>query len=385
MKQPIIGIDGGATKVAGCILEKTGRSTFKKDSELITVRYDECPSFIPGFHPLPIQEQLAESRSGKLNLSEQEMNHGKAFVEACEFVINSLLDEVIGKPPIIGIGLPGLKTTDLCGIHSMNNGPRIPNFLNQLNDRLRQKNANNNPLRKIGNDNDFCGIGETYTEEGAFKNIQFGLYIGGGTGIADALLLNGTPTPFNAVRHWLPKTWEIADLMGTPMESLISHRGLMNQYASATKTDRESLIRNKIYPESFLTIDPIGEKIAKTFSDTLSNLIFDRILTLNSGWSNTFNFIDPSRSIEKDFKEKGNHFDRIVFGQRLGYLLGKTPHIFTKIKNCVSHLIDTSSLLSEESKHQYLSQDFIIRSNLRNASVLGAGIDAYFFEQSLYT
>ena len=381
MKPVIIGIDGGATKVAGCILERLNENTFIKGSDIVAINYIDCPSYVKDFKPLPIVEQLADLHSGDFSLSQKEKEHGTAYIEACEQVITSLLSQINGERPVIGIGLPGIKTPNGQGIQSMNNGPRIPNFLERLNRRLRENQINNKPFNKIGNDNDFCGIGETYAKDGAFRESKYGLYIGGGTGIADAIILNGNPVPLNSVNHWFPKTWEIAGQNGLPMESLISHRGLMDQYGKNTHSTYEELAEKDLYPETFLTQSSIGEKMAEDFSRTLSSLILDRIHTLYGGWQGTFDLLDPARLIETEFPEKGQFFDKIVFGQRLGYLLGKNPGLFKEVKKRIRLGIEASALLSRKAIDHYLSSEIILLSHLRNASVLGAGIDAYFHDK----
>ena len=58
----VICVDGGASKVAGAIVEKHNRNTFKIEGEIIEERYNEQEDFIHNFKPLHLAEQQKKKR-----------------------------------------------------------------------------------------------------------------------------------------------------------------------------------------------------------------------------------------------------------------------------------------------------------------------------------
>ena len=70
----------------------------------------------------------------------------------------------------------------------MANGPRIPEF------------KKISKVDNIFNDSDCCIIGEWKSTIGKMQNIKNGIYIGGGTGIADGLIYDNKLIDFNEVK-----------------------------------------------------------------------------------------------------------------------------------------------------------------------------------------
>ena len=153
--------------------------------------------------------------------------------------------------------MPGIKTEDKRGVKAMVNGPRIPNLCEVLEKRLSLKKG----ILSIESDADMCVWGEQFEKTGAFRNVQNAYYIGGGTGTADGLKLQGKLLSFDNVGTWIAKTWELTTKDKTSMELFSSMSGI-NQL-TVTKSHKE-----------------IG--------NMLGNLIFERIETIYSGWKNKF-------------------------------------------------------------------------------------------------
>ena len=133
MHNILIGLDGGATKVSAWQIEQTLKG-FVLGSIHSENKYSSFPPFNPEFTPVDIQIQLEEMNS-TLSLTESEIHQGKSFIRA---FTESIAELNTGEPIIIGIGMPGIKTTDGRGIAAMANGPRIPKFCDELEKALSE-------------------------------------------------------------------------------------------------------------------------------------------------------------------------------------------------------------------------------------------------------
>ena len=54
----VIGIDGGATKVSGGVVEKINANSFKLISSAVNIKYAEHPNFNADFSPLSLDSQF---------------------------------------------------------------------------------------------------------------------------------------------------------------------------------------------------------------------------------------------------------------------------------------------------------------------------------------
>lgn len=353
MNQVLIGIDGGATKVAGALVIRDEKGNYKLDSEVIQVKYHDCPSYSAKFQPIKIDIQIKEAATGLLNLNIKEERQGIAYAEACEQVIIELFNEQKSDNTLIGLGMPGMKSPDKKGIEIMNNGPRIPRFLDVLNRRLEMAEITGTTIRSLGEDNDHCGLGELYSEKGSFKKVKNGLYIGGGTGIADAIILEGKHIPFSTIRDWMPRTWQINDEAGLSYEYLTSHSGIMKQYAEITGKSVHDLKTQHIYPDKILQEN---DRIAKRFIISLTGLILKRIHLL--------------------YKHKTLVFEKVICALRLGTLLQKNSELFNQIQINIWKEISESETLDGDAKRKYLENELLIISHLIHAPIIGAGVNA---------
>ncbi|MDP5958111.1 MAG: hypothetical protein QGF82_05115, partial [Candidatus Marinimicrobia bacterium] len=153
MHNILIGLDGGATKVSAWQIEQTLKG-FVLGSIHSEKTYSSFPPFNPEFTPVDIQTQLEEINSS-IALTDSEQKQGQAFIHAFTDTISELSsDEEI----IIGIGMPGIKTTDGRGIAAMANGPRIPKFCDELEKALSENSIKlAKPIHHLGSDADYCG------------------------------------------------------------------------------------------------------------------------------------------------------------------------------------------------------------------------------------
>jgi len=392
-KRPIIiGIDGGASKVSAHIVEvsEDGKS-FTLGKENSVKEYRDYPDFQPDFKPIDLKIQLEQIQKNNIVLTTTEIKQSQSYYNAFKYAISDLVKSTKTEKILIGIGMPGVKTNDKRGIAAMANGPRMPYFATEIEQKLLAANiALTTPIYKLGSDADYCGIGEEYAHNGAFRNIENAYYLGGGTGAADALKLHEKLISLDDCKTWIAKTWEMSDENGNSIEMYCSANGIQFIYGNLVGVSQAELKENKIYLGQILQLAEKDDRIAiatwQTVSRNLANLLFERISTVYSGWQNNFSFINPNRDkLSSNHHFKGTLLERIVIGQRLGDIIKMKPAqkiIVKPILNHLSQLIKESKLLDEHAKLHYLKSckfdnKLIITSQLREAPALGAGIDAW--------
>lgn len=392
-KQPtIIGIDGGASKISAYIIEvsEDGKSfTFGKENSI--KEYHNYPDFQLDFTPVSLPTQLEQIQNNNIVLTPAEIQQSKAYYDAFRDAISDIVKLTKAENVLIGIGMPGVKTTDKRGISAMSNGPRMSYFAAEIEQRLLAANiALATPISKLGSDADYCGIGEEYAENGAFRNIENAYYLGGGTGAADALKLHGKLISFDACNDWIAKTWEMCDKNGKSMEIYCSANGIQSVFSELAGIPQSELNKNKIYLEHTLEFAAKDDRAAITtwqiISEKLADLLFERITTVYGGWQNQFSFINPNKpTLISNHKYRNILLDRIVIGQRLGKLFQNPlaqKYFEEPLMNNLAELISKSKLLDERAKKHYLQSGkfntkIIIASQLREAPALGAGIEAF--------
>ncbi len=383
----LIGIDGGATKVSAWeIAYNESDSTFSLGNVNSTKSYREISGYIPDFKPVDINIQLKE-RDTKINCTSEELQQAKVYVEACSLAINEIVKKTGRNTVLLGIGMPGLKTNDKRGIAVVANGPRMTDYSDMLEKRLKSLDIDlAHPVDHLGSDADYCGIGENYSQEGLFRNFTDAYYLGGGTGVADAMKLNGELVTFDNSKDWIAKTWEMKSIEGISLERVTSVSGIQKTYAELAGKTIEELNSKNIYPLQISDLAKDGDKAAiKTYqivNQNLALLLYERIVTLNKGWHKLFDFVNPNKpELTQEHPYRKKVFDVIVIGQRLGELFDyKTGAEIVKkpVLDMLNDLIQNSDILSDNVKSHYQNPDNIIKtSKLREAPALGAGIDAF--------
>lgn len=381
----IIGIDGGATKVNAWVIDQlsNGFNLGNAQSQKI---YSDFPPFDPSFTPVNIQTQLKEMDS-IMNPTQSEQNQGQAIMAA---FVESISELNTGKPIVLGIGMPGLKTSDGRGIAAMANGPRMLQLCDDLEKTLSAKGIQlAAPIHRLGSDADYCGMGEENAAEGLFKTIDNGYYLGGGTGAADALKLDGKLIPLDQTKSWLLKSWEMVNQDQVALERFTSAGGIQSIYSQYSSISTTTLNADNIYPDIILARAIEKEESAlKTFADVslnLAELLFERIETIFSGWSGRFDLINPNREmLSSEHPFLGTILDIIIVGQRTGTLLESSKGsgiLWEPLTYQLGNLINQSDRLNTNAKSEYLINDqlnpkLIQISTLRDAPALGAGIDA---------
>ncbi len=388
----LIGIDGGATKVSGWIVNYLSEEkSYRLSEHHAELPYASIEGHVTDFTPVEIQKQLPQREGGKIDITDEESVQGQTYIEATARVVQELYTLGGEKPLLIGIGMPGLKTTDQRGINAIANGPRMPEYCTSLEKKLTASGLNLlTPVARLGSDADYCGVGEFYAAEGSFRNINNAYYLGGGTGAADALLLKGKLVPFDQIKSWMAKTWEMKNDLDLSFERYASASGLQFIYARHSGKSVDSLNKSKIYPPQIaLMVEEGNDAAIKTYQEVaayLAMLIFERISTLFCGSIGLIKFINPRKdSLEAVHLYRGEIFERIIIGQRLGDLMASPTgqKVLTEpfLKE-LSTIINNADCIPEQAKSEYLKEGTfdkakLVFSKLREAPALGAGIDAH--------
>jgi len=383
----LIGIDGGATKVSAWqVVADDSAHGFRLGQLHAEKSYKEIPGFIEDFKPVAITTQLKEFEQKSIRPTADEEQQGAVYIEACAQVVETIAGRSGTKPLILGIGMPGIKTPDKRGIAVVANGPRMLNYAQNLEERLALKHLRlAQPVSHLGSDADYCGIGENYAADGLFSGVQNAYYLGGGTGVADALKLKGLLLPLDQTKTWLAKTWEMKNARGISLERFASAGGIQSLYAERCGKEISVLNEEGIYPLQIaeLALNGSDQAARHTMEDValnIADLLFERIVTLHSGWQNSFAFVNPNRpALSGNHPYLGGLFERIIIGQRLGQLFDSAAGSKTvrqPVLNRLDRLLAASALPQEAKRHYAKLDTIIVTSRLREAPALGAGIDA---------
>ncbi|MFP4548098.1 MAG: hypothetical protein ACLFQM_08190 [Fidelibacterota bacterium] len=386
----LVGLDGGATKVNGWTIDVVD-GEFEMGDHNYAVSYHEFTGYSDKFQATDIQRQLKEFQSGRIKPGKKETRQGEAYVEAAAEVVLKLVKKSGVKRVLIGEGMPGLKTADKRGIAVMANGPRIINYCDMMEKILKSYNIDLvEPIAELGSDAFYCGIGEEYAREGQFKNVDNSYYLGGGTGAADALKLDGKLVSLDDIKAWFIKTWELKNEKGLSLEKCASAKGIQQIYGNFIGMTVGELNKKEIYPLNIRERALADEKPAiKTFeilAENLALLIYERLTTIYAGWQGLFSFVNPNRTVPgKEHDYKGTLLDSVIIGQRLGDLFHVSKDdnlLWQPFFQRLSYLIMKSDVLNVEAKEYYcpgdqFDQKLLVISKLREAPALGAGIDAY--------
>ena len=248
-KFTLIGIDAGATKVSGWIVNiEKDPLVFDLTEFHAQKKYSDFEGYDSSFNPVELPVQLKEMENNNFNLTENELKQGNCYVQACADVIEYLAKNTNNLPIIVGIGMPGLKTENKRGLSAVANGPRIPEYRDKVEQILEKKGVKLlAPIAHLGSDADYCGIGENHAKGGRFIGIYNAYYLGGGTGAADARKLRGEVIPLDKTKPWMAKTWELKN------ESDLS----LERYASASGIQFIYSLKSGISTEEFLEVNEV--------------------------------------------------------------------------------------------------------------------------------
>jgi len=291
----VIGIDCGASKVM------VQTASFDRELNRVTpgntnveYSYSDHSNWNENFLPINLDIQRNEYSDGSISLTETEINQGSVIIETIQKAISDT------NTDSAGLCFPGIK--DDKGVVIMANGPRIPDLVERI-----------EGIESLFNDSDCCVLGEWRSTVGKMQDCKNAIYIGGGTGIADGIILDGKLIDFNQTEE-AKRSWEL-QLPDGSVESQLSPAGMINQ-------------NNKLYGSNINTLVELSE------SDGCM-VIFEKAIE-------AFSFLIHNRI---DFFYKNNSIiEKIVIGQRLGaFLINDHQELGKMIKSSTDIPIDFSS------------------------------------------
>ncbi|MFH0980461.1 MAG: hypothetical protein V2A79_02850 [Planctomycetota bacterium] len=314
----LIGVDGGATETKANAVacdDFDHPTSFVLRAEAAARAYDRLPDFVP----LPLTDQLAQRDAGPLKLTAPEHAQGTLWVASTAEAVADVAGQCGARRVLVGIGMPGLKTADGRGNCVVNNGPRIPDYLNQFEQRLSELKVELVvPVAALGSDADYCGVGELYAADGLFRDVPNAYYLGGGTGLAEALKLHGRLVTFDEACGWIQKAWQIPSALGPTFEKLVSAKSMNDGYARLVGSSPSGAPR---FPEADAADgQPPAVAWMDTVALTLAELIFERLDTIKNGRRETAHRGDAYRALTPAHEFRGTSLDRVVIGQRVGQI-----------------------------------------------------------------
>lgn len=364
----LLGVDGGATGIRCHEVRRLNSGTFETFALGAASAEADYP-VLSGFSPVAPDRQRRELDAGPLQIDGVEDEQGSAWIDTAAAVIVRVASESNAERVRVGIGMPGIKSDDERGIVMINNGPRMPQFLDRLTDRLTQYGVTlEQPIRRIGDDSTYCGLGEEHAAGGLFRDVENGYYIGGGTGIAECFKIDGHVMPLNDRGCNHPRAWELATPIGLTYEKLISAASMNAVYQKLSPLSEQGRDR---FPELDAERgDPIAISWLRFAALLLAHLVCERLTSLLSG---------PSSG------KPSVYLERIIIGQRLGQLYGTTrlrPFFADHVESMLAELIRghaNEAMLRELGAYldgENLRRVLIVASELRAAPAIGAVVDA---------
>ncbi|HVS09486.1 MAG TPA: hypothetical protein VMS76_06380, partial [Planctomycetota bacterium] len=140
-----------------------------------------------GFRPLPLAEQRASPEP-----TAEERAQGEHWIEALARSIATVARSAGGGPVRLGIAAPGVKTADGRGIALALHAPRIPRLVEELERRLALEGVVlERPIDRLVDDGLACALAEC--AGGALLGVRDAYWLGGGSGLAEALVVAGAP------------------------------------------------------------------------------------------------------------------------------------------------------------------------------------------------
>jgi len=321
---------------------------------------------LDGFAPVDPGVQRRQLDDDQLQIDPIEARQADAWIETTATVVARVAEQCGAKQVRIGIGMPGIKSGDERGIVMINNGPRMPDFLEALTQRLQHAGIElDRPIRRIGDDGAYCGVGEAHAEGGLFRDIQNGYYIGGGTGLAECLLIDGNVVPMSGRHCSIPRAWELICPLGVTYEKLISAASMNAVYQSLANVPVDAEQR---FPErDAMGGDPVARSWLQMAATLWAHLVAQRLV----------HFCRES--------ETKIRFDRVVIGQRAGQLFNDAQYraLFAEpIETTLAHILkqqvkaQSMPALLDYLDGSRLREGLLVASNLRAAPAIGAAVDA---------
>ena len=377
----LIGVDGGATEVKAHEIVSLSRDiAFRSGTSMLalghgsaSVLYDRAR----GFRPVAMPIQLLALEKGTVRPSGLEGAQARLWLEASARAIASVAEHAGRTRVRLGICMPGLKTADGRGIAVMRRGPRIPDYLDRLERLLAEGGlALERPVARLSSDGEACAHGERIDAQGLLRGISCAYYLGGGTGLAEALLIEGGIHGFDALSGFVRKAWQMEATGGRIVEDLLSPRGMNSAYAAASGK-RLPLARPDHPEQRALMGDEKAAVVLRDAAEALASVVLDRMTALRRGFQGGAGA--GSSAANRSVRITPNTFlERIVIGQRLGSLFAADelrPIFRGPVEEVLARKIVATgdgALRKHYLEGSSLRPDLLVGSRLRAAPAIGA-------------
>lgn len=297
----LIGVDGGASGVRALAIEQE-----RRDGEFVLcargARSARHWPVTPGFLTPAQRGVTSAAELGPPDAHEQDQ-----ALKRIETTVQCVLDVARAHGAtrvIVGVAMPGLKTADGCGIAFARHGPRSDDFLALLLGFLMGEGLEfAAPSWRLLSDGACAGVGEEYAAEGALRGAECAYYLGGGTGLAEALKLRGDlPSPEH-IESWFPRAWRLREpFENRSYDDVLSARGINEWFRSQHDG-------NARFPEELVERDESVQRHFAFVGRCLATLVVERVVALRARGP-------------QDHEWPGPHeLTRVVVGLRLGQLL----------------------------------------------------------------
>jgi hypothetical protein len=218
-----VGVDAGATRVrAGAVRVdwERGRPRLELAGELHSEVYPRAE----GFEPWPLARQARDPER-----PDAEVLQAALCLDATARCIREALTAAPtprGCELRVAVCLPGLRSAEERGIRAALHLPRMPDFVGELEARLRGFAPGLSPIGRVLSDGRARGLGERFGAGGAFAGTSEGYYLGAGTGLAESFLRCGDVLDETRLPAGLLRAWELPAGDGTSFDARISAAGV---------------------------------------------------------------------------------------------------------------------------------------------------------------
>ncbi len=226
-----IGVDGGATSVRAVTFEDGPTGRLRSAGR--RARQDWITP--TAFEPPVLESQLGDlDANGHLDASRlhpDEALEGTARLHTLANLIAELTFGVQVTEVHVGICLPGRVDPSGRSIVACLNGPRLPDALDRWALELEGRNLTlAQPVDRIHSDGEAAGWGEDLAEGGAFTDVRCALYLGVGTGVAEAAKSRGVHLDVAGLRELGPAPWEAPSAFGDQVDAAAGLRGMQARW-----------------------------------------------------------------------------------------------------------------------------------------------------------
>ncbi len=293
----LVGVDGGASSVKAWAVQRSDHD----DGWIADGPMRRFEHHCPGFAPVALELQREELAAPIVGGGERRAadvwiaNTRRAIVEIARELGRSRL--------AVAMAMPGLKTEDARGILVSRNGPRCADFVARIEQELAKADLELvAPIPALLSDGYAAALGERFAARGSFRGLEHAYYLGAGTGLSEALMIDGRVRSMDDVAGWFPKAWAMTSARGASYEDELSASAIQRRFAERAGLSPPFACEDFV-EERWRRGDPIARQVLIEAGSSLAELLFvERVAALGrSPWGKL-------------------HLQRIVLGQRFARL-----------------------------------------------------------------